>query len=100
VNLSTLKVRGREYVLVPLRQYERLTAAEADRRDAARAHKALSQFRAGKFKTLSHEEVKRRLNFRSRRRQFPNKQGDSMARPSSAISRFRRIESSLTSKTI
>jgi hypothetical protein len=61
MSLSTLKLGGREYVVVPRRQYERLTAREQDRRDAARARKAMAQFRAGKLKTISHEQVKRRL---------------------------------------
>jgi PHD/YefM family antitoxin component YafN of YafNO toxin-antitoxin module len=59
--MATVKVSGREYVLVPRKEYERLTAAEEDRRDADRARKALARYRAGKVRTISHDEVKRRL---------------------------------------
>jgi len=58
---AMLFYKGREYVLVPRREYERLTTTEIDRRDAANAAKTLAQFRAGKLKTVSHKALKREL---------------------------------------
>jgi hypothetical protein len=61
MGVATLKLSGREYVVLPRKQYERLLAPEEDRRDAAQARKTLARFRAGKLKTISHERVKREL---------------------------------------
>jgi hypothetical protein len=61
MTMTTLKLRGQEYVLLPRKQYERLTAEDRQRRVAARARKALGKFRAGKLKTMPHEKVKRML---------------------------------------
>lgn len=61
MSVMTLKMRGQEYVLLPRKQYERLTADEQDRRSAARAHKSLAKLRAGKLKTISHDKVKKML---------------------------------------
>ena len=61
MSMMTLKMRGQEYVLLPRKQYERLTVDEQDRRSAARAHRSLAKFRAGKLKTISQDKVKRTL---------------------------------------
>ncbi len=61
MTMMTLKMRGQEYVLLPRKQYERLTAREREQLPTARARKALSKFRAGKLKTIPHEKVKRML---------------------------------------
>ena len=58
---ATLTFKGREYILVPRPEYERLTAADQDRLDAAKAKKTLAKFRAGKLKTVSHATLKRQL---------------------------------------
>jgi hypothetical protein len=59
--VASLKLSGREYVVVPRKEYDRLAAAQEDRRSAARAAKALARLRSGKLKTISHAEVKRQL---------------------------------------
>ena len=61
MTMMTLKMRGQEYVLMPRKQYERLTAKEREQVTAARARKAPSKFRAEKLKTIPHEKVKRML---------------------------------------
>jgi hypothetical protein len=61
MSMMTLKMRGQEYVLLPRKQYERLTADEQDRQSAARARRSLAKFRAGKLKAISHAKVKRIL---------------------------------------
>ena len=57
--VKTMKLSGREYVLLPRKRYEQLTAAEAERREIAHAHQALEKLRSGKLKTVPHQKVKR-----------------------------------------
>ena len=56
---ATLRMKGREYVLVPKSEFRRLTAE--DRVDSAAAQRALARLRAGKLRTVSHGDLKRRL---------------------------------------
>jgi len=58
---ATLIFKGHEYVLVPRKTYERLTQKQQDRSDGIAAQKAVSRYRAGKLKTVSHVELKRKL---------------------------------------
>ena len=61
MSLTTLKLGGREYVLLSRREYELLAARAEDRRDGERVKRAMAKFRAGKVKTVSHAAVKRQL---------------------------------------
>lgn len=56
---STLRMNGREFVLVPKTEFNRLKLQ--DRRDAHKAQRALAQYRAGKLRTVSHASLKREL---------------------------------------
>ncbi|MBC8106368.1 MAG: hypothetical protein H7Z14_07250 [Anaerolineae bacterium] len=46
---------------MPRRRYEQLTRVEQDQKDAEIARKGREAFLAGKLKTISHEELKRKL---------------------------------------
>ncbi len=59
MSYATLRMNGREYMLVPKSEFQRMTAE--DKRDSATAGRALARFRAGKLKTVSHAALKRRL---------------------------------------
>jgi hypothetical protein len=48
-------------VLLPKKEYDRLTSAKEDHNDAALARKTIAKFRAGKLRTISHEALKRQL---------------------------------------
>jgi hypothetical protein len=61
MSVTTLKLSGKEYVLLSKKEYERLTSAKEDRADAALARKAMKKFRAGKLGTIAHETLKRQL---------------------------------------
>jgi hypothetical protein len=61
MSVTTLKLHGREYVLVPRKRYDELASAEEDRLSAAGARRALKEFRAGKLKTIPHQQAKRLL---------------------------------------
>ncbi len=56
-----VELAGKEYVLVSRRRYQQLTRAERDQRDAEIARKGSEAYRSGKMKTVSHEQLKRRL---------------------------------------
>lgn len=61
MSVATFKIGKREFVVVPRRRYEQLTRAEQDRKDAEIARKGREAFLAGKLKTISHEQLKRKL---------------------------------------
>jgi len=61
MNLATLKLSGKDYVVLPRKRYEQLAAVEEDQRDAAQARKLLARYRAGRLKTISHDKVKKKL---------------------------------------
>jgi hypothetical protein len=61
MSVTTFKLDGKEYVLIPRRRYEQLTRAEQDKRDAAIAEKGRADYLAGKVKPITHEELKRKL---------------------------------------
>jgi hypothetical protein len=61
MSVTTFKLAGKEYVLIPRKRYEQLTRAEQDRRDAEVAEKGTAAYLAGKMKTITHEELKRKL---------------------------------------
>jgi hypothetical protein len=56
---ATLRMSGKEFVLVPKSEFRRLT--RQDRLDAAKAGKALTRWRGGKLATTSHEDLKKKL---------------------------------------
>lgn len=70
--VSKLRVGGRDFAVVPWREYQRLTANgnakrsprkklsgdDADMGDARRVAKAVERYRAGKLPTISHESLK------------------------------------------
>lgn len=59
--LTTFKIGKKEFVVLPRRRYDQLTRAEQDERDARIAQKGREQYLSGKMKTVSLEEVKRKL---------------------------------------
>jgi hypothetical protein len=61
MGLATFKIGKKEFVVLPRRRYEQLTRAEHDRRDSMIAEKGRRAFEAGKLKTITHEELKRKL---------------------------------------
>lgn len=61
MSVATFKIGKKEFVVLPRRRYEQLTRAEQDRKDAEIARKGREAFEAGKLKTVSHEQLKRRL---------------------------------------
>jgi len=61
MSVATFKIGGKEYVVVPRKRYEQLTRAEQDRRDAEIARKGREAYESGKMKTITHEQLKRRL---------------------------------------
>lgn len=62
MSVTRFKVGGKEFVIVPRREYDRIAARLAeDARDASRARKAMEKFRAGKLKTVPHKKVKQML---------------------------------------
>ena len=61
MSVATFKIGGKEYVVVPRKRYEQLTRAEQDQRDAEIARKGREAYESGKMKTITHEQLKRRL---------------------------------------
>ncbi|MFB3891678.1 MAG: hypothetical protein ACE15C_06595 [Phycisphaerae bacterium] len=61
MSYATLQMNGKQFVLVPKTEFQRLTAE--DRRDARKAQRALARYRSGKARTISHEALKRELGF-------------------------------------
>jgi hypothetical protein len=61
MSVTTFKLAGKEYVLIPRKRYEQLTRAEQDRSDADIAERATAGYLAAKVKTISHEQIKRKL---------------------------------------
>lgn len=55
-----VELAGKMYYLVPKRMYEQLTRDERDRRDTEIARKASEAYRAGKIKTVSLEDARKR----------------------------------------
>jgi PHD/YefM family antitoxin component YafN of YafNO toxin-antitoxin module len=58
---TTFKIGKKEFVVVPRKRYEQLTRAEEDQRDAQIARKGREAFLSGKMKTISHDDLKRKL---------------------------------------
>ena len=61
MSVTTFKIGKKEFVIVPRRRYDQLTRAEEDQRDAEIARKGRADFLSGKMKTISHEELKKKL---------------------------------------
>ena len=61
MSLTTFKIGKSEFVIVPRRRYDQLTRAEQDRKDAAIARKGREAYLGKKVKTISHEDLKRKL---------------------------------------
>jgi hypothetical protein len=61
MSVATFKIGKKEFVIVPRRRYEQLTRAEQDQKDAMIARKGREDWEAGKLKTISHQELKRKL---------------------------------------
>jgi hypothetical protein len=58
MSITTLKLDGKDYVVIPKRRYEQLTRAEQDKKDAALARRVMGDIRAGKMKTIPLEEAR------------------------------------------
>jgi PHD/YefM family antitoxin component YafN of YafNO toxin-antitoxin module len=61
MSLTTFKIGKKEFVVIPRKLYDQLSRAEEDQRDAEIARKGREAFLAGKMKTISHEDLKRKL---------------------------------------
>ncbi len=61
MSLTTFKIGKKEFVVIPRKRYDQLSRAEQDQRDAEVASKGREAFLAGKMKTITHEEFKRKL---------------------------------------
>ena len=61
MDLPTFKIGKKEFVVVPRRRFDQLTRAERDQKDAEIARKGTEDWLAGRVKTVSHEELKRKL---------------------------------------
>jgi hypothetical protein len=59
MSYATLRIDGKQFVLVPKAEFSRLTAQ--DRKDARKAQQALSRIRSGKLRTISHSALNREL---------------------------------------
>jgi hypothetical protein len=59
MNVTTVKLNGKEYVVVPKRRYEQLTRAEQDKKDAQLARKLMGNTRAGRTRTIPLEEARK-----------------------------------------
>ena len=55
----TLRLSGKEYVLVPKAEFKQRW--EQDLRDARKADRAAAKYRAGKLRTVSHNNLKKSL---------------------------------------
>ncbi len=61
MSLTTFKIGKKEFVVIPRRRYNQLTRAEEDQRDAEIARKGMADYRSGKMKTISHDDLKKKL---------------------------------------
>ncbi len=61
MDMTTFKIGRREFVVLPRKRYDQLTRAEEDREDAETAKKGRVDFLDGRMKTISHDEVWRKL---------------------------------------
>ena len=59
MSVTTMKLDGKEYVVIPKRRYEQLTRAEQDKKDAALVRKVMGDIRAGRTKTIPLEEARK-----------------------------------------
>lgn len=60
MSLTTFKIGQKEFVVLPRRRYDQLTRAEQDQKDAEIARKGREAFLAGKLKTITLEEARRK----------------------------------------
>jgi hypothetical protein len=58
--LTTFKIAGKEYVVVPRKRYDQLTRAEQDRLDSEIARKGRAAYLSGKVKAIPLSEARRR----------------------------------------
>ncbi len=61
MSLPTFKIGKKEFVVVPRKRYDQLTQAEQDHRDAEVVRQEREAFLAGKVKTITHKDLKRKL---------------------------------------
>jgi hypothetical protein len=61
---ATFKIGKKEFVIIPRRRYDQLTQAEQDQKDAEIAQKGREAYLSGKVKTITHEELKKKLGLR------------------------------------
>ena len=61
MSVATLKLAGKEYVVKSRKRYEQLLRAEEDMIESRIAQEATEAYLAGKLKTISLEDVTRRL---------------------------------------
>jgi PHD/YefM family antitoxin component YafN of YafNO toxin-antitoxin module len=59
MNVTTMKLNGKEYVVIPKRRYEQLTRAERDKKDTALVRKVMGDIRAGRTRTIPLEEARK-----------------------------------------
>jgi len=60
MSLTTFKIGKKEFVVIPKKRYDQLSRAEQDQRDAEIARKGREAFLAGKMKTVTLEEARRK----------------------------------------
>jgi hypothetical protein len=63
-NGALIKIGRRQYVLVPKKRYEQLTQEEQDKIDFEIADRAMKKYLAGKLKTITHEEMLRKVGMK------------------------------------
>jgi len=61
MSVATFRIGKKEFVVIPRKRYDELSRAEEDRRDAEIARRGRKSFLAGEMKTLTHDEMKRKL---------------------------------------
>ena len=58
--VATLKIGGKEYVVLPRKRYEQLTRIEQDAIDSEIARKGRQAYESGKMKPVPLEKARRR----------------------------------------
>ena len=58
--VATLKIGGKEYVVLPRKRYEQLTRIEQDAIDSEIARKGREAYESGKMKPVPLEKARRR----------------------------------------
>jgi hypothetical protein len=61
MSVTTFRIGKKEFVVIPRKRYDELSRAEEDRLDAEIARRGRKMFLAGKMKTISHDQMKKKL---------------------------------------